>query len=188
MASEARADRLDRARKLMADAGYPDGFKVTLAYANDRMPTELGPTIAQLLAAIDVKVEVQGVPATVFNPAKTRGEYSLYLASWATLTGESNYTLSALMHTNDPKKSQGAFNVRGYSNPKMDELIEAAADEMDEVKRKALLEEANMLVATERPDLPLAINVSAWGMKADKITYDPRADEDTVAMDAHPVK
>lgn len=179
---------VDRARKLMADAGYPDGFKVTLAYANDRMPTELGPTIAQLLAAIDVKVEVQGVPATVFNPAKTRGEYSLYLASWATLTGESNYTLSALMHTNDPKKSQGAFNVRGYSNPMMDELIEAAADEMDEVKRKALLEEANMLVATERPDLPLAINVSAWGMKADKITYDPRADEDTVAMDAHPVK
>ncbi len=70
----------------------------------------------------------------------------------------------------------------------MDELIEDAADEMDEVKRKALLEEANMLVATERPDLPLAINVSAWGMKADKITYDPRADEDTVAMDAHPVK
>ncbi|WP_273699470.1 ABC transporter substrate-binding protein [Paracoccus sphaerophysae] len=179
---------VDRARALMAEAGYPEGFKVTLAYANDRMPTELGPTVAQLLAAIDVKVDVQGVPATVFNPAKTRGEYSLYMASWATLTGESNYTLSALVHTNEPEKSQGAFNVRGYSNPKMDELIEAAAAEMDETKRKALLEEANKLVATERPDLPLAINVSAWGMKADKVTYDPRADEDTVAMDVHPVK
>ncbi len=178
---------VEKARALMAEAGYPEGFKVTLAYANDRMPTELAPTIAQLLAAIDVKVDVQGVPATVFNPAKTRGEYSLYMASWGTLTGEANYTLSSLVHTNDPAKNLGAFNVRGYSNPKMDELIEAAAVEMDEAKRKALLEEANLLVSTDRPDLPLAINLSAWGMKADKVSYDPRADEDTVAMDAHPV-
>ncbi|MFH5774848.1 ABC transporter substrate-binding protein [Paracoccus sp. NGMCC 1.201697] len=179
---------VDKARQLMADAGYPEGFKVTLAYANDRMPTELGPTIAQMLAAIDVTVDVQGVPATVFNPAKTRGEYSLYMASWATLTGEANYTLSSLMHSNDPDKGLGAFNVRGYANPKMDQLIEAAAAEMDEAKRKSLLEEANLLVATDRPDLPLAINVSAWGMKADKVSYEPRADEDTVAMDVHPAK
>lgn len=178
----------DKARALMAEAGYPDGFKVTLAYANDRMPTELGPTIAQMLAAINVTVDVQGVPATVFNPAKTRGEYSLYMASWATLTGEANYTLSSLMHTNDAEKSLGAFNVRGYSNPEMDKLIEEAGAEMDEGKRKALLEQANMLVATDRPDLPIAVNVSAWGMKADKVSYDPRADEDTLAMDIHPVK
>lgn len=179
---------VDKARALMAEAGYPEGFKVTLAYANDRMPTELGPTIAQMLSAIDVTVDVQGVPATVFNPAKTRGEYSLYMASWATLTGEANYTLSSLVHTNDAEKSLGAFNVRGYSNPEMDKLIEDAAAEMDEGKRKALLEQANMLVATDRPDLPLAINISAWGMKADKVSYDPRSDEDTLAMDIHPVK
>ena len=178
---------VDRARELMAEAGYPGGFKVTLAYANDRQPIELGPTVAQLLAAIDVTVDVQGVPATVFNPARQRGEYSLYMASWATLTGESNYTLSSLVHTHDPETSMGGFNVQSYSNPRMDELIQAAAVEMDEAKRKALLEEANMLVATERPELPLAINVSAWGMKADKVTYTPRTDDDTVAMDVHPV-
>jgi len=175
-----------KATALLAEAGYPDGFKVTLAYANDRLPTELGPTVAQLLAAINITVDVQGVPAAVFNPAKTRGEYSLYIASWGTLTGESNYMLSSLMHTNDPATSLGAFNVRGYSNPTMDKLIEDAAVEMDEAKRLALLEEANMLVATDRPDLPLAINLSAWGAKADKVTYDPRSDEDTLAMDIHP--
>lgn len=177
---------VEKAHALMAEAGYPEGFKVTLAYANDRMPTELGPTVAQLLAAIDVTVNVQGVPAAVFNPAKTRGEYSLYMASWGTLTGESNYMLSSLMHTNDKEKSLGAFNVRGYSNPKMDELIEAAAVEMDEAKRRDLLEQANMLVATDRPDLPLAVNLSAWGAKKDKLTYDPRSDEDTLATDIHP--
>jgi len=177
---------VEKAKQLMAEAGYPDGFKITLSYANDRMPTELGPTIAQMLASIDVTAEVQGVPAAVFNPAKTRGEYSLYMASWGTLTGEANYMLSSLMHTNDAEKSLGAFNVRGYSNPKMDELIQAAGEEMDEAKRRALLEEANILSATDRPDLPLAINLSAWGLKADTVTYTPRSDEDTLAMDVKP--
>jgi len=122
----------------------------------------------------------------VFNPAKTRGEYSLYMASWGTLTGEANYMLSSLMHTNDASKSLGAFNTRGYSNPEMDKLIEDAASEMDEAKRRDLLERANLLVSTDRPDLPLAVNVSAWGVKRDKISYTPRSDEDTLAMDARP--
>lgn len=177
---------VEKAKALLAEAGLPDGFKVALNYANDRMPTELGPTVAQLLAAINVTVDVQGVPAAVFNPAKTRGEYSLYMASWGTLTGESNYMLSSLMHTNDKEKSLGAFNVRGYSNPEMDKLIQAAEVEMNEGKRRELLEAANLLSATDRPDLPLAVNVSAWGAKADKIDYTPRSDEDTLAMDVKP--
>ena len=177
---------VEKAVKLMADAGYPDGFKVSLNYANDRMPMELGPTIAQLLASINVQVDVSGVPAAVFNPAKTRGDYSLYMASWGTLTGESNYMLSSLMHTNDTAKSLGAFNTRGYSNPEMDKLIEDAGSEMDEAKRGALLEKANLLVSTDRPDLPLAVNMSAWGVKKDKISYTPRSDEDTLAMDVKP--
>lgn len=177
---------VEKAKQLMADAGYADGFKVSLNYANDRMPSELGPTVAQLMAAINVNMEVNGVPAAVFNPAKTRGEYSLYMASWGTLTGEANYMLSSLMHTNDPSKSLGAFNVRGYSNAEMDKLIQDAGAEMDEAKRRELLEKANLLVSTDRPDLPLAVNVSAWGAKAGKIVYTPRSDEDTLAMDVKP--
>lgn len=177
---------VEKAKALMAEAGYPDGFKVTLNYANDRMPVELGPTVAQLLAAINVEVDASGVPAAVFNPAKTRGEYSLYMASWGTLTGEANYMLSSLMHSNDQEKSMGAFNTRGYANPEMDKLIQEASVEMDEAKRRELLEKANLLASTDRPDLPLAVNISAWGLQKDKITYTPRTDEDTLAMDVQP--
>lgn len=183
----APAHDVEKASRLMAEAGYPDGFKVALNYANDRMPTELGPTVAQMLAGINVTVDAQGVPAAVFNPAKTRGDYSLYMSSWGTLTGEANYMLSSLMHTNDKDKSLGAFNVRGYSNPQMDKLIEDAGAEMDEGKRRALLEQAEMLVATDRPDLPLALNVSAWGAKK-TVSYSPRTDEDTLAMDIKPAQ
>ncbi len=177
-----------RAKELLTEAGYPDGFKVVLSYSNDRNPTELGPTIAQMLASIGVTAEVNGVPSAVFNPAKTRGEYSMYMASWGTLTGESNYMLSSLMHSNEPEKSLGAFNVRGYKNPEMDKLIEDAAAAMDTDERRELLQKANDLVATDRPDLPLAIQLSAWAVKKDKVKLTPRADEDTLAMNIKPVE
>lgn len=177
---------LSRAKELLTEAGYPDGFKITLNYANDRMPSELGPTVAQMLAAIGITADVSGVPAAVFNPAKTRGEYSLYMASWGTLTGEANYMLSSLMHSNEPAKSLGAFNVRGYANPEMDKLVEDAAAEMDSDTRRGLLEKANDLVATDRPDLPLATLLSAWALKKDKVVLTPRADEDTLAMNIRP--
>ena len=179
---------INRAKELLTEAGYPDGFKITLSYSNDRMPNELGPTVAQMLAAIGITADVNGVPAAVFNPAKTRGEYSLYMASWGTLTGEANYMLSSLMHSNEPAKSLGAFNVRGYANPEMDKLIEDAAAAMDADERRTLLEKANNLVATDRPDLPLAIQLSAWAVKKDKVELTPRADEDTLAMNIKPVK
>jgi peptide/nickel transport system substrate-binding protein len=96
--------------------------------------------------------------------------------------------LSSLMHSNEPAKSLGAFNVRGYANPEMDKLIEDAAAAMDADERRTLLEKANNLVATDRPDLPLAIQLSAWAVKKDKVELTPRADEDTLAMNIKPVK
>lgn len=177
-----------KAKALLAEAGYPDGFKVQLSYATDRLPVEMGPTVAQMLASIGIDVEVNGVPAAVFNPARTRGEYSLYMASWGTVTGEASYTLSSLMHTNDPEKGLGAFNVRGYSNPEMDKLIQEAGVEMDVEKRRELLEAAAALAATERPNLGLVVNKSVWAMKKDKVTLNPRVDEETLAVDIKPVK
>lgn len=187
-ALEAPKYDIKRAKELLKEAGYEDGFKITLSYANDRMPMELGPTVAQMLSMVGITVEVNGIPAAVFNPARTRGEYSLYMGSWGTLTGESNYTLSSLMHSYDPDHGLGNYNVRGYSNPEMDRLIKAAGDEMDTDKRRGLLERANALVTTDRPDLAVATLLSAWALKKDKIVLTPRADEDTLAMNIRPAK
>ncbi|MFC7551052.1 hypothetical protein ACFQU7_00130 [Pseudoroseomonas wenyumeiae] len=92
------------------------------------------------------------------------------------------------MHTNDPATKLGAFNMRGYSNPELDKIIEAAGAEMDEAKRRALLEQAAAIVAKERPSLPIAGIVTAWAMRKDRVTIVPRADEDTLAMNIRPVK
>ncbi len=181
---------LARAKALLAEAGYPNGFKYTLSFTSDRLPgdRQVGTSIAQMLARIGLDVTANAQPSAVFFPARVRGEYVSSMSGWGTLTGEANYTLSSIAHTNDASKKLGAFNITGYSNPVMDKLIEDAGVEMDEAKRSALLQEANALVATERPRLPIVAVGTAWAMQKDKVTLKPRIDEDTLAMDIKPVK
>ena len=178
------------AKKLLADAGYPNGFKTVFSFTSDRLPgdRQVGTSVAQMLAAVGIDVQANAQPAAVFFPARSRGEFSLSMSGWGTLTGEAHYTLSSVVHSNDKEKRFGAFNVLGYSDPAMDKLIQDAAVEMDEGKRRALLEQANELVARERPRLPLVAVGSAWAMQKDKVKITPRVDEDTLAMNIKPIK
>jgi len=70
----------------------------------------------------------------------------------------------------------------------MDKVLQDAAVEMDDAKRRAFLEQANALVLKDRQRLPLVSVGSAWAMQKDKVTITPRVDEDTLAMDIRPVK
>jgi peptide/nickel transport system substrate-binding protein len=179
-----------RAKKLLAEAGYPNGFKVVFNFTNDGLPGDraIGTSIAQMLAAAGIDVQANAQPGAVWSPARTRGDFSFCMGGWGTLTGEANYTLSSLVHTNDAAKKLGAFNWRGYSNAALDALIEKAGVEMDEAKRKAELIDAAKLVASDRPSLPVVGIITAWAMQKDKVTIKTRADEDTLAMNIKPVK
>jgi peptide/nickel transport system substrate-binding protein len=178
------------AKKLMADAGYADGFKVTFSFTQDRLPgdSQVGTSIAQMLAAIGIDARTNAQPAAVFFPARTRGELSMSMSGWGTLTGEAHYTLSSMAHSNDKDRKFGAFNVLGYKNPEMDKLIQDAAVEMDEGKRRGFLEHANELILKDRQRLPIVAVGSAWAMQKGKVTIKPRVDEDTLAMNIRPVQ
>ncbi len=178
------------AKKLLAEAGYPNGFKTQLAFTKDRLPgdTQVGTSIAQMLAAIGIEATPNAQPAAVFFPARTRGEFSMSMSGWGTLTGESHYTLSSLAHSNDKDKKMGAFNVLNYNNPEMDKLLQDAAVEMDVAKRRKFLESANALVDKDKQRLPIVAVGSAWAMQKGKVTIKPRVDEDTLAMNIKPVK
>jgi len=176
------------AKKLMADAGYPNGFKIAFAFTQDRLPgdRQVGTSIAQMLAAIGIDAQANAMPASVLFPARTRGELSMSMAGWGTLTGEAHYTLSSMSHSNDKEKKFGAFNVLGYKNAEMDKLIQDAAVEMDEGKRRGYLEKANELVMKDRQRLPIVAVGSAWAMQKGKVKITPRVDEDTLAMNIKP--
>lgn len=179
-----------RAKALMEEAGYPNGFKLGFAFTSDRLPGDrtVGTSIAQMLARIGIDVAANAQPGAVFFPARIRGDFSMSMSGWGTLTGEANYTLSSVVHSNDPAKKLGAFNVLAYKNEKLDKLIEDAAVELDETKRNDLLSQANAIVAEDRPRLPIVAVGSAWAMQKSKVTLKPRVDEDTLAMDIKPAK
>lgn len=180
---------LAKAKQLLADAGFPSGFKVVLSFTNDRLPgdKEVGAAVAQMLARAGIEAAANGQPITILFPARQRGDYSLTLYGWSTSTGEAHYTLSALTHTADPAKGLGGYNVTGYSNAELDRLIDAAGVELDEAKRRALLEQAATLIARERPRLPLVLIGTAWASQKVKVTIRPRVDEDTLAANIRPI-
>jgi peptide/nickel transport system substrate-binding protein len=103
-------------------------------------------------------------------------------------TGEALGALNAFVHTKDAGKQLGTFNWSSYSNPDIDRLIQEGGRELDVEKRRTMLGEAVSIMARERSHIPMAIIGSAWAMRADKVSFKPRADEDTVAMNMKPAK
>ena len=182
---------LKKAKALLTEAGYPDGFKFTLSFTVDRLPgdREVGTTLAQMLARIGIDVQANGVPVSILFSARARGELSSTMAGWGTITGEAYYTYSAIAHSNVPDKKLGQFNWRGYKNPKVDTLVEAAGVELDADKRKSQLSEAAALFAADRATLPLVAIKYGWAVWRDKAEIVRlRADEETLAMDLIPTK
>ncbi|MBM3599619.1 MAG: ABC transporter substrate-binding protein [Alphaproteobacteria bacterium] len=180
----------DKAKKLLAEAGYPNGFQVALHCTNDRLPGD-GKTCAalgQMLSRIGLKVDVNAITRTIYFPAQAKGEYSLWMNGWGTLTGESSYTVGSLLHTKDDAVKLGAFNRSSYSNPPLDKIIQEGSSTLDDPKRRALLEKAMEIGMAEYVMIPIVNLHTIWAGKADKVVYAPRVDEDTLAFHIKPAK
>ncbi|UPY39138.1 ABC transporter substrate-binding protein [Sediminicoccus sp. KRV36] len=181
---------LARSRQLLAEAGFPQGFRFTLSFTNDRLPGDrgVGTAMAQMLARVGLEVQAAGQPAAVLFPARTRGELSAVMAGWGTLTGEAHYTYSSVGHSNNPGLRLGAFNWRQFSDAELDTLIQQAAVELDTARREQLLQQVGARFNALRVSLPLTSITSAWAMRRDRVNLvRARADEDTLAMDIVPV-
>ena len=180
---------VERAKALLAEAGYPDGFKFTLSFTVDRLPgdREVGTTLAQMLARVGIEAEANGVPVSILFSSRARGEMSATMAGWGTITGEAYYTYSAVAHSNDADKRLGQFNWRGYKNDELDAKIEAAKTELDADSRRQLLSEAAAIFTADRATIPLVTIKYGWAHWTDRVTIERlRADEETLAMDVAP--
>ena len=181
---------LNKAKKLLAEAGYPKGFKVQFSFTSDRLPgdRQVGTTVAQMLSRIGIEAAANAQPLTVFFPARLRGDYSLTMMGIGAPTGDAQVTMTSFLHTNDASKKSGAFNWMSYSNAEFDKMLEDAGVEMDAEKRRALVGKALAMSAQERPNIPLVTIRSAWAMQKAKVNFKGRADEDTLAMNVTPAK
>ncbi|NWG74308.1 MAG: ABC transporter substrate-binding protein [Rubrivivax sp.] len=156
----------DGAKKLLADAGYPNGFEVGMNCPNDRYVNDeqICQAVAANLARIGVKVNLQAESKATYFPKILRRDTSFYLLGWTPGTYDSHNPLNALMHTpND--KGQGQFNLGSYSNARVDELTNLIQSETNEAKRNAMIAEAFKIHQDDIGHIPLHQQALAWAMK-----------------------
>jgi peptide/nickel transport system substrate-binding protein len=177
-----------KAKALLADAGYPDGFEIDLFCTADRLPGDAAicQGLGQMLSQVGITTNVNAVSKTVYFPAQARLEYSVFMNGWGTLTGEASYTLGALGHSKDPDVKMGAFNRIEYANDEVDVLLQAAAIEVDDATRRALYEEAMALIMADKAYISIVQLQTVWAAKAGALTLAPRYDEDTLAFFIQP--
>lgn len=171
------------ARKLLAEAGYPDGFKLVIGTPNDRYINDekVAQAVAQFLSRIGIETTVDASTKSVFFKRRNDYEFSMYLAGWGSGTGEMSSPLRALVATPDKEKGYGGTNRGRYSNPALDALIEQALATLDEAEREKLLQQASAMVIQDYGILPLHYEVTSWATR-DGLVYEPRTDQYTTAM------
>jgi peptide/nickel transport system substrate-binding protein len=156
----------EAAKKLLADAGYPQGFEVGMNCPNDRYVNdeEICKAVAAMLARVGVKINLMAESKSTYFPKILSRNTSFYLLGWTPGSYDSHNPLFALMAT-PGVGGQGQFNLGSYSNAKVDELTRAIAIETDVGKRTAMIREAMQIHQDDVGHLPLHQQALAWAMK-----------------------
>jgi len=154
------------AKKLLADAGYPDGFGVTMNCPNDRYvnDAEICQAVTVMLARIGVKVDLLAEPKATYFPKVLSRNTSFYLLGWTPGTYDSHNPLFSLMST-PGEGGQGQFNLGSYSNARVDQLTREIASETEVTKRQAMISEAFKTHQDDIGHIPLHQQMLTWGMK-----------------------
>ncbi|MEG9863032.1 MAG: ABC transporter substrate-binding protein [Parvularculales bacterium] len=180
----------DLAKKLMAEAGYGDGFKMVIHGPNDRYinDAKIAEALAQMLTRVGIDASVETMPKAVYFKRASRGgkdgspEFSFMVLGWGAGSGEASSPLKALLHTFDKDKGMGAANRGRHSDAKVDGLIQKALATVDADDRGKYLAEATEIAVGENYGvIPLHYQVNTWASKKG-YKYQPRTDEFTLIM------
>jgi peptide/nickel transport system substrate-binding protein len=151
-----------KARALLAAAGYPNGFSVTLDCVNIAWREGVCQAAAAMLTQVGIRATLRSSPTNQFFPKLTQGQASFVEFGW-TPTTDAWASLNALFRTNAPG-GFGQFNAGRYSNPKLDALIDAMRVEPDLTRRRAMVAVVLRTLADELPYVPLYRRTLTWAM------------------------
>jgi peptide/nickel transport system substrate-binding protein len=156
------------AKQLLAEAGYKDGFGLTLHSSNNRFPndSQLAQALGQMFSRGGLRVNgVEVVPYNVYAPAATQRKYSLFIFSYGSVASSSLNGLTGVLATYDAAKGTGSLNRARYSNTAFDAVLAHASAEFDEPKRGALLAEATKIAMDDAAILPLYWQKLYWAAR-----------------------
>lgn len=171
----------ERARALLLEAAYPEGFALTLDCPDDRYVNDgaICQAIAPMLARIGIRLTVNLLPGAQYFPKLVRREASFFLLGWPAAGYDAYQRLRFLVHARDPDRSLGTWNHTGYDRPEVDALIEAIGEEFDPARRQALIDEAAAMVRADAVYLPLHHEAVVWAHR-DRVKVVQRADDAVV--------
>jgi peptide/nickel transport system substrate-binding protein len=185
----------EAARALLEEAGYGDGFRLTLHGPNDRYINDarIAEAVAQFWTQIGVTTEVDTMPRNIFFSDLLRGgpntfpgfddpKFSMSLTGWGTVAGEATYTVSGILETYNAATGGGNGNFGRYSNPSVDALSVLAKQTIDRDARLDLLQRATIIGMEDYALIPLHFQVNKWAMRAG-LEHTPRTNERTLATE-----
>lgn len=176
---------VEGAKKLLAEAGYPEGFKLTFHASNDRYPNDsrVAQAIGQFFSRAGIDTSVETLPASVYFSRASALEFSFIMGGAAAETGESSGVLGPLLETFG--ESAGRGNRGRYSNPEFDKTLTAARQAMDEEKRRELLQSATRIAMEDLGVIPVFYLANTWALK-EGLSYPGRSDGYTLAYEFKP--
>ncbi len=180
-----------RARKLLADAGYPQGFGLTIHCTNDRYAgdAKVCQTIAQMLTAIGIRTQVEALPASVFfrraGSDAAVPEFSAQMSIYSNLVGLGIEDMNALVRSVDSKRGFGASNRGRYSSAALDQALADAGSTFDDAKRDVLVQKATEMAIADQALIPVFFMKASWGLRRG-LAMQARGDQNTFASDVRP--
>lgn len=156
----------EASKKLLAQAGYPNGFEVDFACPNNRYinDEEICQAVTAMWSRAGIKAKLRTLPLVTYFPMIQRYEASIYMLGWGVPTFDALYSLQSLVRTVG-SGGDGNYNVGRYSNPRMDYIVDRVKVETDLPVRNRLLTEALQLSNDTVSHIPLHNQIIPWAMK-----------------------
>lgn len=158
---------LEKAKALMAEAGYADGFSITMMAPNNRYVNDdkIAQAVASMLSKINITVDLQTMPKAQYWPAFDERAADMMMIGWHADTEDSANFHQFLTACPNTENGNGQYNSGNYCNPKADALMDASNTEVDPEARAKLLQELETIVYDEAGFIPLHFQNLAWGAR-----------------------
>jgi peptide/nickel transport system substrate-binding protein len=181
------------ARALLAEAGFPNGFRLTVHGPSGRYPndTRIIEAVAQMLTRIGIETSVETMPpANFFSRGSSGGanqtpEFSMIMAGWGAAGGENSDPLKNLVATFDRAKGLGSSNRGRYSSKTFDDMLSKAVSTTDDTRGAELLADATAIAIKDAGVIPLYFPLNSWAARS-TLKVIPRSDEFTLPWEILP--
>ena len=168
------------ARRLLAEAGWPDGFELTFHARG--LFSEAAGLVAEMLSRVGIRARVVGLPEAEWFAAMDERRFSMTISRFGCPTGDASDLLEILIHTPDRERAIGLSNYPGYSNPDVDALIAHAGRTLEMSRRQEMLIAATQRVMEDLPIVPLYVDQDFYAFRTG-VEWRPRNDNFLIASE-----